>query len=718
MHIHLPPAPHGGQGSSSLPQPLQQPSSIFSYVLSTFTGLVARTAVTLGSLQHEPPRTAMPSMDATVLGFDIDNAHASESIETESGDFEIMLLDDLDMDRNHQPGACYRFSDLSNGASLDGIYIKKIYPNGHGYPCPNPCPAGRPVRIGDIGTLTSTGFIAIANLTDCQLPSLQSELASLALSDPLHDPNYFLEGHSITGGVSVENIEWPLLQIIRSIEYHCHAPQGAILAVTSPAQLHTLPPDRNDRLRAWLCKHGMDLVQFLDPGRTDSLYIVTGKVTSSSWATATYSEPMTSPDDVLVLARSFYGLPPYYWRKPRTARHWSKSSSAINPGGERASDQCLFLRGFLLTPSSKCPSREAHYALKTSNSIPGTRYPDIGTTGNASGEGSSQLDRSFHPSNQSGGSCEPLAGGEPNNSEQDDVLVEEVPSSRSVDFYPSHRINRRLLELTDADLAITHDDDWRFRLEGLHRNSMLGTRELEGVAARPSGHAGLNAGDMAPGKRLYEGDQISSMGKEEQGQVRLLQSSHRVKSTGSANVAGSDMTNHDVKMTEHSKEPRQLTTIPAKVSTTGEKNFELSMSSESGAQPEVRPLLHDQHVSSAQTQAPRSMTPEHTTTSSSPHRLDSEYVPPAFLSQAVPEASSLPSFDTLQSLSALESLPNHRTTHIEILGKATPRTGQWLLKWEKYWLWLESTGKLKIFWGVGTVGAGKTVLACVPPYLL
>lgn len=112
------------------------------------------------------------------------------------------------MEVRHPPRAFYRFPDLPDGSSFNGIYIKKIYPNGHGYPCPNPSPEGLPVRIGDIGELTSTGFTAIANLANCRIPSLQCELESLALSDPWHEEGYFSEGESIMGGISVDKIRW------------------------------------------------------------------------------------------------------------------------------------------------------------------------------------------------------------------------------------------------------------------------------------------------------------------------------------------------------------------------------------------------------------------------------------------------------------------------------------------------------------------------------
>ncbi|KAH6885662.1 hypothetical protein BKA70DRAFT_1574268 [Coprinopsis sp. MPI-PUGE-AT-0042] len=64
---------------------------------------------------------------------------------------------------------------------------------------------------------------------------------------------------------------------------------------------------------------------------------------------------------------------------------------------------------------------------------------------------------------------------------------------------------------------------------------------------------------------------------------------------------------------------------------------------------------------------------------------------------------------SLQSI--LVAIPNFRKIHQDMLAKATPGTGMWLLKGEKFSLWLEPNGDLKILWGSGIPGAGKTILA-------
>ncbi|KAH6906766.1 hypothetical protein BKA70DRAFT_1150947, partial [Coprinopsis sp. MPI-PUGE-AT-0042] len=61
----------------------------------------------------------------------------------------------------------------------------------------------------------------------------------------------------------------------------------------------------------------------------------------------------------------------------------------------------------------------------------------------------------------------------------------------------------------------------------------------------------------------------------------------------------------------------------------------------------------------------------------------------------------------------LESIPNFRSIYYDMLSKATVGTGMWLVKGDKFRLWLEPNGNIKIFWGSGIPGAGKTILASI-----
>ncbi|KAH6911280.1 hypothetical protein BKA70DRAFT_56204 [Coprinopsis sp. MPI-PUGE-AT-0042] len=59
----------------------------------------------------------------------------------------------------------------------------------------------------------------------------------------------------------------------------------------------------------------------------------------------------------------------------------------------------------------------------------------------------------------------------------------------------------------------------------------------------------------------------------------------------------------------------------------------------------------------------------------------------------------------------LDKVPNLRDIHIETLGKATEGTGDWIYVWNEFTIWLASDGYIRILWGSGMPGAGKSVLA-------
>ncbi|KAH6880926.1 armadillo-type protein [Coprinopsis sp. MPI-PUGE-AT-0042] len=101
------------------------------------------------------------------------------------------------------------------------------------------------------------------------------------------------------------------------------------------------------------------------------------------------------------------------------------------------------------------------------------------------------------------------SGSTAKDSPQDDLLIEETLPSSSMDFYPSHQINKRLLELTKADLAITHDDDWRSGLEGPRQPLMLGLQEDMTAAVAGNAEMVAASGDKPSVPYLRQGDQTS-----------------------------------------------------------------------------------------------------------------------------------------------------------------------------------------------------------------
>ncbi|KAH6911350.1 hypothetical protein BKA70DRAFT_1220361 [Coprinopsis sp. MPI-PUGE-AT-0042] len=66
----------------------------------------------------------------------------------------------------------------------------------------------------------------------------------------------------------------------------------------------------------------------------------------------------------------------------------------------------------------------------------------------------------------------------------------------------------------------------------------------------------------------------------------------------------------------------------------------------------------------------------------------------------------------------LDAILNYRDIHNANLGKATAGTGPRFTEWKEYCRWLVPEDELKTMWGTGMPGAGKTIFACIRPFLL
>lgn len=62
--------------------------------------------------------------------------------------------------------------------------------------------------------------------------------------------------------------------------------------------------------------------------------------------------------------------------------------------------------------------------------------------------------------------------------------------------------------------------------------------------------------------------------------------------------------------------------------------------------------------------------------------------------------------------SALRMVRNFRKIHLDVLAKATQGTGVWLLKHEKFLIWLSPNGDLKVIWGTGIRELALRIPAC------
>ncbi|KAJ3545658.1 hypothetical protein NMY22_g2349 [Coprinellus aureogranulatus] len=407
----------------------------------------------------------------------------------------------------------------SHNLTTPQVYVRSMLKSGNGLPCWKPRPRKpsthqRGTVPGDVGTFSAEGsFKKTFNLWDDEEALRRSASSSNGKSFHLPSrhvtvsPDEIPRGNTIADGASSHTMYSESdPSKITSFEFRCHAPHGAVLAATSSAELEEL--EDYTQLRECITQHAELIYNHANSLRRiaadEPLYVITGCIKSDSWALAAFRESRPAPHDLMCLqnmARNDDGTSRYAWTKRATSEaHFGSSGE---PG---LKNQTLFLRGFKLDFSQAFRSR-----MKRPPHSFEPKPPDCGPSGPSDGprssgdddeaggsgkggkggKGGSNDDRS----GSSGRRPNPTSSGSSSNSDSvegnlDDespperspeslsagdssqrcypgqgVSLRSFPSSSQFPCHPSDAINKYLLEMTGADFALCHDDEWRFELK-------------------------------------------------------------------------------------------------------------------------------------------------------------------------------------------------------------------------------------------------------------
>ncbi|KAH6890788.1 hypothetical protein BKA70DRAFT_867374 [Coprinopsis sp. MPI-PUGE-AT-0042] len=446
------------------PTPEPIPRSLWSRLLGEWlTGPQPSPSLSLAAPSSRvPENTGHNPLDDCILPPPLPtNSHQPAVTYGESNrDIDIVPLDHLDVN------AQLALSAAPVRMPHD-IYVSHLYPRGHGYPCANPKPWGDPVKIGDIGLMAGDRFNVLENLYS--LP--ESFLFGKPVPAPpiVCDPEIFEEGDCITGGIDACEVKMSETDqtIVDEITVRCHQKEGAFLAVTSPAELREVK--NHNALRQYLCENAAQLFECLMEhhavSRGSSIYVVTGTVMSATWAIATHDTPMHTSHDTLVLKRvqgNQSQTPFFMWRERGNAQTRTQGRQA-----RQNKDQCLFLRGFLITasPAPWTPGREETNKVPTSH--PGVQeirrdqgQDFVHPAGHNGDNGGESFQAGKTATSLSLSLASPFSL--PSSRHVESITVHDIPTKTEIaNDYPSFRINQTLLDLTGAKFAITHDDDWR-----------------------------------------------------------------------------------------------------------------------------------------------------------------------------------------------------------------------------------------------------------------
>ncbi|KAJ3523976.1 hypothetical protein NMY22_g11205 [Coprinellus aureogranulatus] len=375
------------------------------------------------------------------------------------------------------------------------VYVSRMLKSGRGLACWQPQPRWKDstnecgTTPGDVGTFTSGGgFKKLFNLWDDDEPVRKTaELFHHNIEYRLPPKDISLgqsdlgKGDTVVQGVTAKTLYGDDNKAIARFEFRCRAHQGAILAVTSPADLEELVD--HARLKEHIFEHAELIYRHADTvcrlADDEPLYIITGCVKSDTWALAAFNDVATFLGDGITLMRVGLGYSAeddlFVWTDRATAEaHVGRS------GRMGVKNQTLFLRGFKLAFSKQFlhRMRESSPFSRLGPPIPPTLPSPLSPDCADSLLPTHDENR---PSNRTQGapyeSKDEVAFGDflgysqgDTSSYSDGEAFQAIPFSSpagkmSHSSHPCDIINHYILNNTHADFALCHDDDWYFLLE-------------------------------------------------------------------------------------------------------------------------------------------------------------------------------------------------------------------------------------------------------------
>ncbi|KAF6761852.1 hypothetical protein DFP72DRAFT_632694 [Ephemerocybe angulata] len=392
------------------------------------------------------------------------------------------------------------------------MYVYKMLSSQEGLACWETVDLGRfagtrGVLLGDVGTYSPKGgFKKVFNLWDDVVPIRCTEgtFKEVTYSPPKkHATTHqgaLRRGDTIAEGASARTVPGRHRDIER-FEFDCKdQPNGAVLALTSPADRETL--DDCEGLRNHIIDNAELFYRHADLQRTiganQPVYIITGSLKSETCGLAVFISPMQSGKDTIKLEYSSQlSLPS--GRQPVLPFQWTDkwTAEARTPSGQQSGvkDLSLFLQGFKLDFSDAFRARmkpESNAAGHSRTLGSGGTDGDGGGSGvgednaregsgfsGSSGEGAQQESRGEGGAGFGSGTQSREQALEPNTDRPtsedtdrkgakpvEDITIKSFPSTgREVAYHPCDTINEFLLKHTDASFALTHDEDWKHLLD-------------------------------------------------------------------------------------------------------------------------------------------------------------------------------------------------------------------------------------------------------------
>ncbi|TEB25863.1 hypothetical protein FA13DRAFT_1777263 [Coprinellus micaceus] len=402
--------------------------------------------------------------------------------------------------------------------TIGQTYVLAMLPSGKGAAIWKPAPVApnigpKGILLGDLGKYDPEGgFKRILNIWDDEQALRQLGASPLPSRDISTNPEDIPRGDTIVRGASCKKLSYsdPGAREAHSFEFQCFASTGAVLAATSSAELEELVDDTD--LREWLIHNYEFLYECASQRRRgiETLYLITASIKSDTWALGAFQEinPGGNNEMRLTAVPSRQGeLQRYEWSCTAAARARVGSS-----GQAGLKNQTLFVRGFKIRFSEAFQGR-MRIQLHQHNRHSTDNHPPFDDNQNSSHSGCrDHYTGRAPPSCQTAGASDSIRspslsnsfslGGGPKGVESDHshlgrqsqnlghlsgwtapgkAQIQVFPSSAQDTYHPSDLINAHLLEMSNAEVAFCHDDEWRSQVKDTDMTSDITVKALATV---------------------------------------------------------------------------------------------------------------------------------------------------------------------------------------------------------------------------------------------
>lgn len=352
------------------------------------------------------------------------------------------------------------------------IYVNQLRTLRKGYPLYHPEPPEEgPVEVGDVGYIKEGSFYRLFNVSrsannswgvpngfePLNIGRIRTFAADLE-PGPLHSETIF----QVSANIGASGA--PVLPADASFTFSCTSSQGTILMLET--EMDRQVTIQSDFFRTYAEKHCLSWYAFAEekgiPVEFGDILLVTGCSRTAAWSSAVYSNSSTEFGITFSVGGNFLpslngvAVTAYHGRiGPVERRRSHRHGTTLVELEDAPKDQTLFIQAYHLGPRKLYAGSVAQKVRKAMDRMLRGRNDNNSSTPSPSSSASQNERSPFSPTRHS----ESAHGLSESIAINENAMVTSL-SPEWPDFHPAVALLAHVIDTTDVDIVIVHDDEW------------------------------------------------------------------------------------------------------------------------------------------------------------------------------------------------------------------------------------------------------------------